>query len=186
MIPLLLLMLTGAAQTDAEQRLSRMTALYDQVCLRAFPNDDAIAALMAERHATSLTSEEVKTTLGDDPGHGWRVEGGEADGLLIIEDPPYHACSLRWPMPADFDLHEYRAVADTFERGKAFAPVVPYDADIGDIHAHSVGEQRRLPDGGFESLFVIDQHITDPERRAAGETGTMLRFVHQYAAPGAE
>jgi hypothetical protein len=59
----------------------------------------------------------------------------------------------------------------------------PYDTDYGDIHVHAVGEQRVLSDGGRESLFIFDQHITDPKRRAAGETGFVLRFVHQFAPP---
>ena len=42
-----------------------------------------------------------------------------------------------------------------------------------------------MADGRRESLMVIDQHITDPARRAAGETGTEVRFVHQIAEPGA-
>jgi hypothetical protein len=32
-------------------------------------------------------------------------------------------------------------------------------------------------------LFFFEQRITDPKRRAAGETGFTLRFVHQYAPP---
>ena len=40
---------------------------------------------------------------------------------------------------------------------------------------------RTFPDDTSESLFFFDQHITDPKRRAAGETGVVLRFVHQFA-----
>ncbi|RIA45606.1 hypothetical protein DFR49_0127 [Hephaestia caeni] len=183
----LLLMLAGAAQANADQRLSRMTALYDQVCLQTFPDDQAVVALMEAQDATPLTSEQVKITLRDDPGRGWMIEDGDVTALLFIEDPPYHACSLRWPMPAEIgDLKDYHDIADRYE-GKVgdFTAIEPYNDDRDDIHIHAVGEQRTLPDGSFESLFVFDQHVTNPERRAAGETGTMLRFVHQYAAPGA-
>jgi hypothetical protein len=89
---------------------------------------------------------------------------------------------VRWSTPEIGDLGEYRSIADRYERATgSFSSLDPYNAEYGDIHVHAVGEQKKLPDGTTESLFVYDQHITDPARRAAGETGYSLRFVHQYA-----
>ena len=178
----LLLAVATAASPDIVQRQSRMTDLYEQACLKAFPDEHLIEVLMTERKAVPLTAEEVKVTLGEDPGRGWQIKDGNISALLILEYPPYNACSLRWPMPGYPDIQAYRAIADRYEVKKGgFGPMKPYDTDIAGIHVHAVGEQRNLAGGGTESLFVFDQHITDPQRRAAGETGIMFRFVHQFA-----
>lgn len=172
--------------SDVEQRLSRMTALYEQACIKAFPDERAVEAVMTAHNAKPLTPDDVKLTLRDDPGRGWEIHDGNVTALIFLEDPPYHTCSVRWPVPQNIgDLGEYRAIANSYERATgSFSPINPYNVDYGDIHVHAVGEQRTLPDGSLDSLFVYDQHITDPNRRAAGETGVMLRFVHQFAAPG--
>lgn len=171
------------AAATADRRLSRMAALYGEVCLTAFPDDKAVDALMAARHARRLTDQEVKVTMREDPARGWSLEE-EGNPTVWLELPPYHACSVRWNTPELGDLKAYRAVAEGFEaRVGGFGSVAPYEADQGPIHIHAVGEQRPLAGGGAEALFVIDQHITDPKRRAKGETGYSLRFVHQFAPP---
>lgn len=179
---LFLALLAGASPSDADQRTARMTALYDQVCLKTFPDDKAIVALMAARHARELTPEEVKITMGDDPARGWDLNDGGA--TLWIEFPPFHACSVRWNTPEIGDLSAYRAFADKYEKDVGgFEPIESFEGDQGDIHIRAVGEQRMLPDRSAESLFIFDQHISDPKRREAGETGVVLRFVHQFAPP---
>ncbi|MFL6794546.1 MAG: NMCC_0638 family (lipo)protein [Sphingomicrobium sp.] len=161
-----------------------MTVLYEQVCLKAFPDDKAVEALMTAQNARPLSAEDVKVTMRDDPARAWELK--DATATVWIEFPPYHACSVRWNTPDIGDLGQYRSIADRYERATGdFSAIDPYDTDYGDIHVHAVGEQTKLPDGRTESLFIYDQHITDAKRRAAGETGYSLRFVHQYAAPDA-
>ena len=179
---MLLALLADISSAEADQRLSRMTVLYEQVCLKAFPDDKAVEALMAAQNARPLTQDEVKITMRDDPARGWELKDGSAS--VWLELPPFHACSVRWNTSEIGDLHEYRAVVEKYKRiQEGFHPIEPFDGDQGDIHIHGVGEQRILPDQTAESLFVIDQHITDPKRRAAGETGISRRFVHQIALP---
>ena len=181
----LVVLLGGVASTEVDQRLSRMTALYEQVCLKAFPDDKAVEAVMTARGARPLTADEVKTTMRDDPARAWELKDGS--GTIWIEFPPYHACSVRWNTPEIGDLREYRAIADQYERAAgSYSTIEPYNTDYGDVHVHAVGEQRTLSNGTIESLFIFDQHITDPKRRAAGETGYSLRFVHQYRSPEAK
>lgn len=170
-----------SAPPTGDAALTRLVALYDEVCLQAFPIDGAVDKLMAARGATALTPAEVKVTLVNDPGRGWQVKDGDRDVYVFLELPPFHACSVRrfftGGMPA---LAAYRTVADRFEADHpGFAPVSPYDADRGDLHVHAIGEQRLLPGGSQESLFVFDQHVIDPAKRAAGQTAINLRFVHQ-------
>ncbi len=183
MLLLLAASLAATARPPAveDKRLAQMAALYDQVCLKAFPDDKAVAALMAVHQARELSPAEVKVTMRDDPARGWDL----GDRVSVwTEFPPFHACSVRWSASAIGDLGAYRAIADEYERKVGgFEPMQPFDTDDGDLHIRAVGEQRTLPDRSTESLFFFEQHITDPKRRAAGETGVSLRFVHQFAAP---
>ena len=158
-----------------------MVALYDEVCLQTFPIDGGVDKLMAAKGATALTPEQVKVTLVDDPGRGWKLEDGDRTLYVVLELPPFHACSVRRFFPdAIPDLDAYRVVADRFEADHpSFSPITPYNADRGDLHVHAVGEQRRLAGGSEDSLFVFDQHVIDPAKRAAGQTAINLRFVHQ-------
>ena len=185
---LMLLLVQSAAPAPvpiatADPRLARMAALYDEVCLKAFPDDAAVGRSMTARGATALTPAEVKVTLVDDPGRGWRIEDDGRQVLVFLELPPFHACSVRWPAPAGTpDWSAYRNVADAYTEARGdWQTMSPMTMDRGDIRIMATGRQRMLPNGGAESLLVIDQTITDPARRAAGETGVERRLVHQLA-----
>lgn len=183
MIPLMLLLaqpLPASGPSPAEARMARMTAIYDEVCLQAFPDDARLDAAMRRHGATPLTPEQVRITLNDDPGRGWHLAGEDGDSLVFLELPPYHACSVRWPTTDPVpDTSGYRRVADAFEASRpGFATMPPFDRPVGNIQVHAVGEQRQAAGGGGESLFVIAQ-------RVAGTPGVEVRFVHQQAEPGA-
>jgi len=181
---MLLALVADVSSSEADQRLLKMTALYEQVCLKAFPNDEAVEALMKAQGARELSSEEVKVTMRDDPARGWELSGTRA--TVWIEFPPFHACSVRWNTPPVSGLSVYRDLADRYEGAQGgFEPIAALDRDQGDIHIHGVGERRTLKNQATESLLVIDQQISNPTRRAAGETGIVLRFVHQFAQPPA-
>jgi hypothetical protein len=175
-------LVAGTSSSEADQRLANMAMLYDQVCLKTFPDDEAVATLMKAQGARELSPDEVKVTMRDDPARGWELKGGGA--TVWVEFPPFHACSVRWNAPQIGDLGVYRQVANAYEGSHGgFKPMAPLDGDQGVIHIHAVGEQRRLQSQATESLFVFDQHISDPKRREAGETGVVLRFVHQFTQP---
>ena len=179
---MLLALVAQASSAEADQRLSRMTALYEQVCLKAFPDDHAVEALMTAQKARELSPEEVRITMRDDPARGWELQDGNA--TVWIEFPPFHSCSVRWNAPRIGDLHAYRTIASEYERAAGgFHRMAPFDDDHGDIHIHAVGERRTFADKRSESLMIFDQHISDPKLRADGETGVVLRFVHQFAPP---
>ena len=175
-----LLGLFGAAFSPAaDLQMERMTALYEDVCLKAFPNDKAVEAAMRSRKARGLTPEEVRVTMRDDPGRGWELQDKSAS--VWLEFPPYHACSVRWNASELGDLAPYRAVTRSYqEQQGGFVPMKTMERDMGDINVRAIGERRRLANGSWETMYVFDQHITDAKRRAAGETGYVLRFVHQF------
>ncbi|MBB4152865.1 hypothetical protein GGQ80_000753 [Sphingomonas jinjuensis] len=183
-MPLLLAALLAQAATAAPAPGSmpdQLAALYDEVCLRTFPYDAAVDELMKRKAAIPLTPAEVKTTLRDDPGRGWRLPGPDGRSISIfIELPPYHACSVRAGIgTAPLDLAAYRRAVAAFEETRpGFAAQKPADMTVESIRIRAIQEVRPLP-GGHESLLVITQQLTDPVRIAKGEGGTELRFVHQ-------
>ncbi|MDB5693166.1 MAG: hypothetical protein JWO81_2229, partial [Alphaproteobacteria bacterium] len=60
---------------DAAAQLAEMVALFDEICLKAFPDDAAVARAMAERHATAMIPADVRVYLHEDPGVGWEIVG---------------------------------------------------------------------------------------------------------------
>lgn len=177
----------AAANSADAARLERMVALYDELCLDAFPDDDTVDALMAAKGATPLTPEEVRVTFNDDPGRGWLLDDGDIKIQIMIEMPPYHACSVRWMTDDGFvDLSDYEAVTDRFKASRpAFSEPEPQEGDVAGFHIAAITESRPLPDGGTEALLAIEQRVTDTQRRANGETRVSVRFVHQIISPGA-
>ena len=182
MLTLLALATAATSTAEADERIARMAALYEEICLNGFPDDAAVISLAATKAAREYTPEEVRVTMRDDPARGWLLPDGNT--TIWLEFPPFHACSVRWNMPQLGNPAPYVAVVERYRKAKGgFQPMRPYDADQGPIHIRAVGETRPLPDGGAESLYIFQQHITDPQRRAAGETGLSVRFVHQLAPP---
>ena len=179
---ILLTLLMTTAATPPDERVLRLTKLYHDICLKRFPDDKAVEAMMVARGARELSQSDVKVTMRDDPARAWDLNDGGA--TLWIEYPPFHACSVRWSAADVGNMDAYRAIANTYEAAiGGFSLIDPMEADQNDIHIRAVGEARTLPDKTQESLFFFEQSVSDPKRRAAGETGFTLRFVHQYAPP---
>jgi len=175
----------SAAATPPGDAVARMAALYDEVCLKTFPIDTEVDALMARKGAKPLAADEVKVTMGSDPGRGWLIKDGDRDIQVYLELPPFHACTVRRMTPAGMtDDSAYRQVVEPYKATHAgFEPGDGMNTDMGELHVHAVTEVRTLPGGTSESLMVFDQHIKDPARRAKGETAVSLRFVHQIRLP---
>ncbi len=186
MLKLLAAILAQPQAAPATIDLAPMVALYDEVCLKTFPIDEQIDALMTRKGAKPLTPEDVKVSLGPDPGRGWAVQVGDHIFNVLLELPPYHACSVRAPQSLAGQIDAatyrpaYRAAVEAYKAShRGFVAQPAMDADRGGIRMHGEIEGRRLPGGGGEVLIVIDQSISDPAKLAPGTTATPLRFVHQ-------
>jgi hypothetical protein len=181
----------GAAQNRPYQPLANppdpvaqrdeLIALYDEICLRAFP-DEAEAGRAAARHdATPLSPADVRRFLHDDPGFGWQLRGrtGRFD-VTIEQSPPYHACAVRTMTANGFaDLSPYQALAARYERAGGFVRITPMNRTIQNLHIIGGGEQRPGPGGSSEALLVAITSASD-EYRARGDTAIEVRFAHQY------
>jgi hypothetical protein len=176
----------GQPSEDAARR-ERMVALYDELCLKTFPDDGAVDALMAAKGADALTPEEVRVTLRNDPGRGWILQDGDAAIQIMVEMPPFHACSVRWMTDNGFgDLAAYQSATSAYKAARpGFGEPEALQQDVAGFHVTAVNETRPLPDGGAEALLAIEQRVTDPARRANGETRVSVRFVHQIISPDA-
>lgn len=167
---------------DPAAQLAELVEIYDAVCLRAFPDDAAVARAMAARGATSMGDAEVRIYLHDDPGRGWNLAGRTARFRLTVEAPPFHACGVRTMTAAGFpDMAPYRAVADRFEAGGGYRSFGPQSMDVGNVHTTGAGEQRQVR-GGAESLLVFLSTPTEKTRDAV-HSAVEVRFVHQFAPP---
>ena len=101
--------------------------LFSDLCLNKFPDDDAVTALAEEKHATAMTADQVKRYLHNDPGAGWRLTGDGADYVVLIERPPYHACSVRHLVPVLYSPKTFFDAVKTYiaAKGHSLAPAVP-------------------------------------------------------------
>jgi hypothetical protein len=163
-------------------QLAEMIEIYDGICLRAFPDDQAVARAMAARGATAMADAEVRIYLHGDPGRGWNLTGRTARIQVTIELPPYHACGIRTMTAAGFpDMAPYRSLADRFERGGGFRSFGPQSMEVGNVQTTGAGE-RRVTRGGTESLMVLLSTPSNKSRNAA-QSAVEVRFVHQFGPP---
>jgi len=177
----LVALLAAAQQTgEADRAVGRMVALYDEVCLQAFPDDAAVDAVMEAQGARALTPEEVRVTFRNDPGRGWLLDDGDRNIQIMLELPPYHACSVRRTTDGGFgDLTAYEAVTARYKATHpGFATVDDQAMDREGIRIRMSGELRELPDGRTETLYLFDQTHAD-------RPGVDIRFVHQIVAADA-
>ncbi len=167
---------------DPAAQLTELIDIYDSACLRAFPDDRAVAEAMTARGATPMDDAEVRSILHDDPGRGWIIPGRTAPFRLILEAPPFHACGVRTTTAAGFpDMAPYRGLAERFEAGGGWQRFGPESMDVGNIHSVAAGERREVR-GSTESLMVF-LNTPDEKSRDAAHSAIEVRFVHQIYRP---
>jgi hypothetical protein len=188
------LCLAGAAQAgprsyerpdpapDPAAQLAEMLTLYDQICLRTFPDDAAVARALEGRGAVAMTDAEVRSFLHDDPGRGWRIAGKTATFNLTLEAPPYHACGVRTNTVAGFpSMQPYQDLVARYEQGRSFQKVGPINREVegaSSVGAGDMGMKGALAEG----LLVFTAQPLAANRAAAGDA-IQVRFVHQLVDP---
>ncbi len=80
---------------------------FGQFCLQQFPERNDPAPTSGGTLAP-MPPDTVRRFLHDDPGRGW-VYRAQAEYVLTIEDPPYHACAVRRRYPK---LPDYQGLFD--------------------------------------------------------------------------
>lgn len=167
---------------DPAAQLAEMLSLYDEICLRTFPDDAAIARAAEARGGVAMTGAEVKSFLHDDPGRGWSIAGKTAAFDLTIEAPPYHACGVRTNTVAGFpSMQPYQDLVARYERGRTFNKVGPVSSEVAGTQSVGAGDMG-MKGALAEGLLVFTAQPL-PAHRAASGDAIQVRFVHQLVDP---
>jgi hypothetical protein len=171
---------------DAAAQLAELTGLFNDICLKAFPDDRAVAQAVVARgsSATPMSPDEVRVYLHDDPGVGWFLAGRTGRFEVTVEAPPFHACGIRTLTVSGFpDLSSYRRLSDAFEAGHDVQKIGPRNFTVGEIDSIGGGESWHRPDRSDEALLVFSA-TPSASVRAEGKDGVEIRFVHQIHEAG--
>ena len=167
---------------DPGAQLAEMLTLYEDICLKTFPDDAAVARALEARGAVAMTDAEVRSILHDDPGRGWRIAGKTAAFQLTVEAPPYHACGVRTNTVAGFpSMQPYQDLVARYGKGRTFQKVGPINQAVEG--AQSVGAGDMAMKGKLaEGLLVFTAQPLPANRASAGDA-IQVRFVHQLVDP---
>jgi hypothetical protein len=167
---------------DPAAQLAEMLTLYDEICLKAFPDDAAVARAVETRRATAMTEAEVKSFLHADPGRGWRIAGRTATFNLTVEAPPFHACGVRTNTVAGFPtMKPYQDLVARYGKGRSFQKIGPLSQEIEG--AQSVGAGDMAMKGPLAEGLLVFTAQPLPAHRAASGDAIQVRFVHQLVDP---
>ncbi len=166
-----------------EGAMHGLIAIFDMVCNRLFPDDQALNKLDAASGLRSLKPSEVGDFLGKDPGRGWITAPGQPPIIITVEAPPIHACAVRM-LGTDGEIDEamWGRIVDAAKRrsGGGFTAMPPQDIVLGTMQTHVIGEQKRNADGSAETFYLMRMKPADPKK--APNAGIELRLVHQMVA----
>ncbi len=160
-----------------------LIAIFDMVCNRLFPDDQALNKLDAASGLRPLKLSEVGDFLGKDPGRGWITAPGQPPIIITVEAPPIHACAVRM-LGTDGEIDEamWGRIVDAAKQrsGGGFTAMPPQDILLGAMQTHVIGEQKRGADGSAETFYLMRMKPADPKK--ATRTGVELRLVRQMVA----
>jgi hypothetical protein len=165
-------------------RLNEMAALYDDLCLKTFPDDDAFSETMKQRNATPMTEQEVKDYLRDDYGVGWNLAGKTGTFRISIEAPAFHACVIRTTTIGGLsNLARYKEIFEREESAWVGRQDIPPQSYVREgTETVAEGQARRREDGKIETLMVGTTKVIDPIL-STNLKGIEVRFVHQIVTP---
>jgi hypothetical protein len=167
---------------DPAAQLAEMLNLYDEICLKAFPDDAGVARAAEARGGVAMTDAEVKSFLHDDPGRGWRIAGKTAIFNLTVEAPPYHACGVRTNTIAGFpSMQPYQDLIARYGKGRSFQKIGPINREVEG--ASSVGAGDMAMKGALAEGLLVFTAQPLPANRAASGDAIQVRFVHQLVDP---
>jgi hypothetical protein len=189
-------------QEQGAQAAADMAALYQRLCLAAFPDPSAVGAALASLHAARVSPNETEGLLDGEPGSAWRIETATAQDILTIDDPPYNSCALLRITRDGFPTAlPYIAAVQDYARRKSLAMgrVTSLDETLSSGATEQVlqtpltplrkpGRKSAAPDAPAESSMYITVdfhgHYTGwSADAAAGGTGVELRMEHHIAQP---
>jgi hypothetical protein len=147
----------GAAPNNAATM--ELMRVFDDICLKKFPDDTKIAAYAEARHFSPLSPEIISKMLGKDPAVGWTQKGGFGDYVITIERPPFHTCAVRKQFLEMPDIHEsFATTLEVWRASLAGAKITerPMQSPaIGGIVAQLYAFAMSAPGAQNEALLAI-------------------------------
>ena len=167
---------------DPAAQLAEMLTIYDEICLRTFPDDAAVARALDARGATPMSEAEVRSILHEDPGRGWRIAGRTGLFRLTVEAPPYHACGVRTNTVAGFpSMQPYQDLIARYGKGRTFNKIGPISREVEGAQSGGAGDTA-MKGSLAEGLLVFTVQPLPANRAMAGDA-IQVRFVHQLVDP---
>ncbi len=175
---------------------AELTALFGDLCLRAFPDGAALATAIAAHAGRAVPGNGVAAYLKDDPGHAWRITTPLGLYVVTLEDPPYRACGIRRMTPSGLaSAVPFRQAVEAYVAAHDLVPQPMRDQRLDTpsgvtLHAFSLPATSRAGDGEGFILVLSNYHGRPPTEfrdDAKGGVGVEVRFVHQLtprATPG--
>lgn len=92
------------AQSAKADAIAEALSVFDQICLKRFPDAAAIEKFVAQKRLQPVSQEDMRHMLGTDPGVGWHLDTPPGPYTLTVELPPYHTCAIRKRFPNQPDV----------------------------------------------------------------------------------
>lgn len=191
-----------AGASTADQGLAaatNMAAIYQRLCLEAFPDPQAMGRALEASQATRLPPHDSEALLNGEPGSAWHLSTATADYTLTIEDAPYTTCALR------------RMTRDGFSTALPYVSALQSYARRRGLVMGAVGQLDQVLDGGASETVLATPLTARPKKGAAepapaetsmyvttdfhghytgwasadaeGGSGVEIRMAHHIAAP---
>jgi hypothetical protein len=152
--------------------ITELINLYDELCIKDFPDDNLVAAFLSSYAARPMTTAEVQRYLHSDPGAGWYIRTSTALYGVTIEQPPFHTCAIRRMTP-EGGIPE--------QIGKVAAAVREYAASISGSVAPIRPNQTQLPGGA--TVISVGSGVVDATGKPSDTFGIFLSNQHGMVSP---
>ena len=165
-----------------------LAALWRDVCLEAFPGEDAVTALAARRRFRVMTELEAQAYLHGAAGRGWYYRTPRADYAVLVQREDAPSCSVRRMTPNGLpSAHAYFAARDGWvaSRPGTLQALDPQQGTgPGGTESEGIGSALVDPSGRTTDVFLAV--VTEYHGRyhghdapsARGGPGVEVRLVH--------
>ena len=188
-----LLLLCGSARAQDVQSDVQLPPAPDEFvtffttyCLEKFPDDAALVTAASDSKLVSLTQDQTRLFLRNDPGQGWLIQGESGKYILTDELPPYHACAVRHAVHTPFSVAPLKDLAGKYVAAKGHRLVdgESLQTPMGEGIVSALSSQKEVDEKGVPTgeAFMLAVVSYPPQALADGTKSQPfweIRFVRQ-------
>jgi len=188
-----LLLLCGSARAQEVQSDVQLppapdefVAFFTTYCLEKFPDDAALVTAASDSKLVSLTQDQTRLFLRNDPGQGWLIQGESGKYILTDELPPYHACAVRHAVHTPFSVAPLKDLAGKYVAAKGHRLVdgESLQTPMGEGIVSALSSQKEVDEKGVPTgeAFMLAVVSYPPQALADGTKSQPfweIRFVRQ-------